>query len=131
MRADAQAGVGRGGKGRRGWAKTPVDPRLATQDSRSRPKQGVVGRPRPEEPTSHRRSPWWPATEAVECVRDDALLLDHEADGKPIGLPIEIADVVIRCLDLAGGLGIDLEEIIAEKVAFNRGRKHRHGGKLL
>ena len=41
----------------------------------------------------------------------------------------EIADVVIRCLDLAGGLGIDLDAAVAAKLEKNRARAFKHGGK--
>lgn len=41
----------------------------------------------------------------------------------------ELADVVIRVLDCAGGLGIDLDAAVLEKLAKNRTRGHRHGGK--
>lgn len=84
-------------------------------------------------------------SEALEEVRDDNLETywvtpakerihnrdEAPPDAKPEGLPIELADVVIRCMDLAGALGIDLEQSIADKVAFNATRKHRHGGRIL
>lgn len=41
----------------------------------------------------------------------------------------ELADVVIRVLDCAGGLGIDLDSAVVAKLAKNRTRGHRHGGK--
>lgn len=41
----------------------------------------------------------------------------------------EMADVVIRVLDIAEGLGMDLEIAIIDKLARNRERGHRHGGK--
>ncbi len=50
---------------------------------------------------------------------------------KPEGVPSELADVVIRVLDIADLYGIDLEATIAEKVAHNATRGHRHGGKTL
>ena len=34
-------------------------------------------------------------------------------------LEVELADAVIRCFDLAGGLGMDLAGAISEKLAFN------------
>lgn len=43
----------------------------------------------------------------------------------------EIADVVIRCLDLCGGLGIDIDGEVARKLEKNRKRGFRHGGKVL
>jgi NTP pyrophosphatase (non-canonical NTP hydrolase) len=41
----------------------------------------------------------------------------------------ELADIVIRVLDLAGGLGIDLDREIHVKMEKNRERGYRHGGK--
>ncbi len=43
----------------------------------------------------------------------------------------ELGDVVIRILDLAGGLAIDMDEEVRAKLAKNRERSHRHGGKTL
>ena len=51
----------------------------------------------------------------------------RESDGKPEGAPIELADVVIRCMDMAYVYGIDLESAIKEKVAFNETRPYLHG----
>lgn len=39
----------------------------------------------------------------------------------------ELADAVIRLLDLCGGLGINIGRHIYLKVAFNATRPHRHG----
>lgn len=69
-------------------------------------------------------------SEALECVRRGELET-FVSEGKPEGLPTEIADVVIRCLDLAGALGIDLADEIERKRAYNATRLHRHGGKAL
>jgi NTP pyrophosphatase (non-canonical NTP hydrolase) len=41
----------------------------------------------------------------------------------------EIADAVIRLLDLAAGLNINLEQHIEAKLAYNRTRKRFHGKK--
>jgi NTP pyrophosphatase (non-canonical NTP hydrolase) len=41
----------------------------------------------------------------------------------------ELADVVIRAMDTAVQLGIDLGRAIARKTAYNRTRSYRHGGK--
>ena len=39
----------------------------------------------------------------------------------------ELADIVIRTLDLAGGLGLDIGNSITEKIKKNKTRPHRHG----
>lgn len=39
----------------------------------------------------------------------------------------ELADIVIRVLDLAAFKGIDLEGHIKAKVRYNKSRSHRHG----
>ena len=41
----------------------------------------------------------------------------------------EIADTIIRCLDITGTLGIDIEAEIQKKMERNRNREYRHGGK--
>lgn len=46
---------------------------------------------------------------------------------KPEGLPSELADIVIRAADMAYTEGIDLEEAILEKMAYNATRPHKHG----
>jgi NTP pyrophosphatase (non-canonical NTP hydrolase) len=39
----------------------------------------------------------------------------------------EFADVVIRIMDQAGGMGLDVAGAIVAKMKFNRTRTHRHG----
>ena len=70
-------------------------------------------------------------SEALEAYRDggDVRYVPRADGGKPEGFATELADVVIRCLDLAERLDIDLESVIAEKNAFNWSRPYRHGGK--
>lgn len=43
----------------------------------------------------------------------------------------EMADVVIRVLDVTHGMGIDLGPAILAKLEKNRARGHRHGGKVV
>lgn len=70
-------------------------------------------------------------SEALEDVRNDNMTLTICAGGKPCGLPSELADVVIRVLDMAGWLGIDLEGAMMAKHAYNQTRPRRHGGKAV
>jgi len=48
---------------------------------------------------------------------------------KPEGVPSELADLIIRALEAAGAYGIDIEQAIEEKMAYNRQREYRHGNK--
>lgn len=48
---------------------------------------------------------------------------------KPCGVPTELADVVIRCCHMAKRHGIDLVQAVNLKLAYNRTRPRRHGGK--
>lgn len=70
------------------------------------------------------------ASEALEDFRVGKMeTTRRESDGKPEGFPTELADIVIRCFDLAGALGINLEAEVLTKMAFNETRSYRHGGK--
>lgn len=50
---------------------------------------------------------------------------------KPEGIPIELADVIIRIGDFCGKYEIDIEEAVKLKMDYNDTRPHRHGGKKL
>jgi NTP pyrophosphatase (non-canonical NTP hydrolase) len=69
--------------------------------------------------------------ESLEEVREGKPLLYYGEKGKPEGIAAELADVVIRCGDLAGILGIDLQSAVIEKMNYNEGRPHLHGGKAI
>jgi len=43
----------------------------------------------------------------------------------------ELADTLIRVLDLAASQTEDFEKVVADKLAVNRTRGYRHGGKKL
>lgn len=70
--------------------------------------------------------------EAIEAVREGKLAPQCDPfSAKPEGLPSELSDIIIRTLDLADQLGVDLTAALMEKHSYNLGRAHRHGGKLL
>jgi len=50
-------------------------------------------------------------------------------DDKPEGILSELADVLIRVGDMCGFYGWDLQDAVKEKMAYNKTRSHRHGGK--
>lgn len=47
--------------------------------------------------------------------------------GKPEGVPSELADVIIRVLDFMGYYGVDMEDVIDEKMQYNATRASKHG----
>lgn len=51
--------------------------------------------------------------------------------GKPTGIPIELADVIIRILDFCGKYDIDIDSALHIKIEYNATREHRHGGKVI
>lgn len=69
--------------------------------------------------------------EAFEEYRNghlpDEIYLEN---GKPEGVPVELADVIIRCLDFMHSAGIDIDAAMQQKMAYNEMRPYRHGGKL-
>jgi NTP pyrophosphatase (non-canonical NTP hydrolase) len=67
-------------------------------------------------------------SEALEEWRDGKPL-SYVADGKPEGVAVEFADVLIRIFDTSEKMGIDLEQAVRTKMEYNRTRPYRHGGK--
>ena len=55
----------------------------------------------------------------------------HGEDGKPEGIPTELADVILRVLDMCGHYGIDIGSLLAEKNEYNKARSFKHGGKVI
>jgi NTP pyrophosphatase (non-canonical NTP hydrolase) len=55
--------------------------------------------------------------------------LEADRKGETENFTEELADVCIRIFDLCGSRNIDLESAIYDKMAKNRQRTYRHGGK--
>ncbi len=79
-----------------------------------------------------REKGWWdeerPIPELLCLIHSEvseALEAYRERDSH--GVAEELADVVIRCLDMAAGLNIDLEAEIEWKHEFNKTRPRKHG----
>lgn len=58
-------------------------------------------------------------SEALEAYRKDDM--ENFAE--------ELADALIRILDLSAGLGLDMDTAVREKLEKNKTRGYRHGGK--
>lgn len=77
-------------------------------------------------------------SEIWEAYRKSSLnkLCDKSDKMKELGLePLtcaeeEIADILIRTLDTAKSLGVDIEKALINKHKYNQSRSYKHGGKL-
>jgi NTP pyrophosphatase (non-canonical NTP hydrolase) len=79
-------------------------------------------------------------SEALEVYRETGEIgivriqnVDSEIFGKtkPEGIPIELADVIIRILDYCETHGIPMFQAIEMKMNYNKLRSHRHGNKVI
>jgi NTP pyrophosphatase (non-canonical NTP hydrolase) len=74
-------------------------------------------------------------SEALEEHRNDhdfnEIYYNPKKPDKPEGIPIELADALIRIFDMCGKFSIDLEKALELKLAYNKTRPYRHGGKVL
>lgn len=62
--------------------------------------------------------------EAIEAHRKNKM--DDHLPERP-GLEVELADALIRILDLSSGLGLDIGGAVVEKLKYNRSRPYKHG----
>lgn len=71
-------------------------------------------------------------TEAYDHLRDGHGLTEvwYQEGVKPDGFPVEMADTIIRVLDYCAYLEIDIGTLVMQKLAYNRTRGKRHGGKV-
>lgn len=73
-------------------------------------------------------------SEALEEYRDGCDYNEvYYKDGKekPEGIPVELADILIRILDLCGKYDIDIQKAVKIKMKYNKTRPYRHGGKKI
>lgn len=71
-------------------------------------------------------------SEALEEFRREIEMPDYYCiNEKPEGIAVELADCMIRILDLAGFMGWDIERALELKMAYNKTRPYRHGGKKI
>ena len=70
-------------------------------------------------------------SEALEEYRNGRAQTEvyYGENGKPEGIPIELADVIIRIFDFCGYAGINIDAAITQKHEYNKSRPYRHGGK--
>lgn len=73
-------------------------------------------------------------SEAVEELRaghhPQDIYYNESKPDKPEGFPIEIADTIIRLLQLAAALDIDVDMAVALKNEYNKTRPYMHGKKF-
>lgn len=70
-------------------------------------------------------------SEMLENFRSRGLETYNTEAGKPDDVAAEVADVFIRLLDMCHRYKINLETEYERKMAYNRTRPYRHGGKAL
>ena len=64
------------------------------------------------------------------CLYPGILCPEECPNQKPEGIPIELADAIIRICDACGQYGIDLDRAIRLKMEYNKTRPYKHGKKI-
>lgn len=67
-------------------------------------------------------------SEALEAIRNDIKVSDHIPEFS--GLEEELADAIIRIMDLAEARKLNVAEAIIAKIKYNVTRPHKHGKKF-
>lgn len=70
-------------------------------------------------------------SEALEEYRNGKPMAYIDDKGKPQGVAVEMADVLIRVLDWFGSEDLDVESIVRQKHEYNKTHPYRHGNKEL
>lgn len=72
-------------------------------------------------------------SEALEDYRNGLSpnLLEYDQYVKPVGIPSEMADVIIRVLHFCGKHKIDIEYAVKVKMQYNESRPYKHGNKVI
>jgi NTP pyrophosphatase (non-canonical NTP hydrolase) len=85
-----------------------------------------------------RTGPWFAAyvalaqselSEALDAYRNK--IWSDTIDHKPVGVGPELADALIRILDMADIWGIDLHYELERVIAYGHTRPYQHGGRTL
>lgn len=71
-------------------------------------------------------------SEALEEIRKGHGINEtyYTDSGKMVGVPSELADVVIRVMDICEHYGINLESTILEKYEYNKNRPFKYGNRM-
>lgn len=69
------------------------------------------------------------AAEALEEHRDGRPFdeIYYKTNNKPEGIPVELADILIRVLETMYHYNIDIDKVVREKVDYNKTRPFKNG----